>query len=151
MIAREAAGNITPEQISKLETIMNEMDRHVELNDMPQERQLSREFHSAIADASGNSLLIQLYTIVSNAFPDWLLYEALYRQPELVSGSVTQTHDEHSAILDAFKKKDADLAVKVSLEHVMESGRWLEMYRNIPSKLLREQEKQVTHLIKKSK
>ncbi|MBK8784102.1 MAG: GntR family transcriptional regulator [Anaerolineales bacterium] len=151
LIAREASLNITSEQISKLQEIMNEMDRHVELNEMPQERQLSREFHSAIAEASGNSLLIQMYAIVSNAFPDWLLYEALYRKPELVSGSVAQTHDEHSAILDAFKKRDTDLAVKVSLEHVMESGRWLETYRDVPAKLLREQEKQITHLIKKTK
>lgn len=151
MVAKEAALNITPEQIKNLEAIMDEMDRHVELSEMPQERQLSREFHAAIADASGNNLLIQLYSIVSNAFPDWLLYEALYRQPELVSGSVAQTHDEHSAILGAFKKHDPDLAVKVSLEHVMESGRWLELYRNIPAKLLREKEKQVSHLIKKTK
>jgi len=151
MIARETALNITPEQIENLETIMAEMDRHVELSEMPQERQLSREFHAAIAEASGNQLMIQLYAIVSNAFPDWLLYEALYRKPELVSGSVAQTHDEHASILDAFKKHDPDLAVKVSLEHVMESGRWLENYRNIPAKSLREKEKQISHLIKKSK
>ena len=151
MIAKETALNITPEQIKNLEAIMDEMDRHVELSEMPQERQLSRKFHAAIAEASGNNLLIQLYSIVANAFPDWLLYEALFRQPELVSGSVAQTHDEHSAILEAFKKRDPDMAVKVSLEHVMESGRWLETYRNIPAKSLREKEKQVSHLIKKSK
>lgn len=151
MIAKETALNITPEQIKNLEAIMDEMDRHVELSEMPQERQLSRKFHAAIAEASGNNLLIQLYSIVANAFPDWLLYEALFRQPELVSGSVAQTHDEHSAILEAFKKRDPDMAVKVSLEHVMESGRWLETYRNIPARSLREKEKQVSHLIKKSK
>lgn len=151
MIARETALNITLEQIANLEAIMAEMDRHVVLSEMPQERQLSREFHAAIAEASGNQLLIQLYSIVSNAFPDWLLYEALYRKPELVSGSVAQTHDEHASILEAFKEHDPDLAVKVSLEHVMESGKWLEIYRNIPAKLLREKEKQVSHLIKKSK
>jgi DNA-binding GntR family transcriptional regulator len=149
MIAKEAALNISPEQLTGLEAIMAEMDRHVELSEMPQERQLSREFHAAIADASGNNLLIQLYAIVSNAFPDWLLYEALYRKPELVSGSVAQTHDEHAKILEAFKKRDSDKAIKVSLEHVMESGRWLETYRDIPAKLLREKEKQVSHLIKK--
>lgn len=150
IIAREAANQITKEQIAKLKAIMDEMDRQVNLNDMPQERQLSREFHAYIAETSGNNLLIQLYTIVSNAFPDWLLYEALYRKPELVSESVMQTHDEHAAILDALEKGDADRAMQVSLVHVMESGRWLENYRNIPGKLLREQEKQVTHLIKKS-
>lgn len=151
MIAKETALTITSEQLKRLERIMEEMDRYVELSEMPQERQLSREFHDAIAEASGNDLLIQLYAIVSNAFPDWLLYEALYRKPELLSGSVAQTHDEHTAILEAFNKRDPELAVRVSLEHVMESGRWLETYLNIPAKLLREKEKQVTHLIKKTK
>lgn len=151
MVAREAALNITPEQIDRLQSVMDEMDRHVELNEMPQERQLSREFHALIAESSGNNLLVQLYAIVSNAFPDWLLYEALFRKPELLEGSVTQTHDEHSAIMNALKKRDPDLAVKASLEHVMESGRWLEDHLNVPSKSLREQEKQVSHLIKKSK
>jgi DNA-binding GntR family transcriptional regulator len=151
IIAREAATNITPEQVTQLKKVMDEMDRHVELSEMPQERQLSREYHALIAEATGNALLIQLYTIVSNAFPDWILYEALYRKPELVKTSVTQTHDEHTAILNALKKGDADLAVRLSLEHVMESGRWLETYLNVPSKLLREQEKQILHLIKKGK
>ncbi len=151
MIARETALNITPEQLDGLEAIMSEMNSHVDLNEMPQERQLSREFHAAIAEASGNNLLVQLYSIVSNAFPDWLLYEALYRKPELVAGSISQTHNEHAAILDAFKKHDPDLAAKISLEHVMESGRWLETYLNIPGRLLREKEKQVINLIKKTK
>lgn len=151
LIARDTAINITAEQLARLETIMQEMNSHIDLNEMPQERQLSREFHAAIAEASGNSLLVQLYSIVSNAFPDWLLYEALYRKPELVADSISQTHNEHAAILDAFKKHDPDLAVKISLEHVMESGRWLETYLKIPGKLLREKEKQVINLIKKTK
>ena len=150
LIAREAAVNITPEQLTTLSRIMDEMDRQVELSHMPRERQLSREFHDAIAEASGNDLLTKLYAIVSNAFPDWLLYEALFRNPDLLSGSVAQTHDEHTAILDALSKGDANRAVQVSLEHVMESGRWLENYLNVPAKLIREKEKQVSHLIKKS-
>lgn len=151
MIAREAALNATPEQIAGIEAIMKEMDRHVELNEMPQERQLSREFHAAIAAASGNDLLIQLYGIVSNAFPDWLLYEALFRNPELVAESVSQTHNEHAAILEALRSRDGERAVQVSLEHVMESGKWLEKYLDIPGKLLREKDKQVAHLLKKTK
>ncbi len=150
LIAREAAVNITAEQISNLEKIMAEMDRYVELSEMPQERQLSREFHDAIAEASGNDLLVKLYGIVSNAFPDWLLYEALFRKPELLSGSVIQTHDEHTAMLNALKKHDADLAAQASVLHIMESGKWLENYLNVPAKLLREKEKQVAHLIKKT-
>jgi DNA-binding GntR family transcriptional regulator len=149
--AREAALNITPEQIAGLEKILNEMRKFVRLNDMPRERQLSREFHSAITEASGNHLLIKLYAITANAFPDWLLYETLYRKPELLAGSVSQTHREHRTIVDALAKHDADKAAQASVEHVMESGKWLEEHLSIPAKLLREKEQQVIHLIKKSK
>ena len=147
---REAVNHITQEQIAGLEKILNEMTKFVELNDMPRERQLSREFHSAIAEASGNQLLIKLYAVTANAFPDWLLYEALYRKPELLAGSVTQTHKEHRAIVDALAEHDADQAVQASIEHVLDSGKWLKEYLNIPAELLREKEKQVIHLIKNS-
>lgn len=149
IIAKEAAMNITPEQASGLKKILDEMNRHVKLNEMPLERQLSREFHTAIAEASGNDLLVKLYAVVANAFPDWLLYEALFRNPELLAGSVSQTHDEHTAILDALAKGDADKAVQASIEHVMDSGKWLQEYLSIPEKMLREKEKQVIHLIRK--
>ena len=149
--AREAAINITPEQVAGLEKILIEMKKFVKLNDMPRERQLSREFHSAIAEASGNNLLMKLYAVTANAFPDWLLYEALFRKPELLAGSVAQTHEEHRAIVDALAKHDADKAAQTSIEHVLDSGKWLEEYLNIPAELLREKEKQVIHLIKKTK
>ena len=151
LTAREAALHITPEQISGLEKIMDEMRKHVKLNEMPQERQLSREFHSLIAEASGNNLLIKLYDVVTNAFPDWLLYEAVFRKPELLANSVTQTYEEHTAIVDALIKGDVDKATQSSIEHVLDSGKWLEEYLGIPAELLREKEQQVIHLIKKPK
>jgi len=151
MIAREAALHITPEQIASLEKKMDEMKKRVKLHDMPQERQLSREFHASIAEASGNDLLIKLYAVVANAFPDWLLYEALFRNPELLAGSVAQTYEEHRAIMDALIKGDADKAVQTSIDHVLDSGKWLEEYLKVPSELLREKEKFVSSLIKKSK
>jgi DNA-binding GntR family transcriptional regulator len=151
MIARDAALNITTEQISKLNRILDEMKKQVKLNEMPRERQLSREFHTAIAEASGNDLLIKLYAVVANAFPDWLLYEALYRIPELITSSVSQTFEEHTAILNALSKGDVEKAVEASIEHVLDSGKWLEEYLEVPAELLREKEQQVIHLIKKSK
>ena len=151
MIARDAAANITPIQIANLRSILEEMNHHVELNEMPQERQFSREFHNAIADASGNDLLVKLYAVVSNAFPDWRLYEALYRKPEILANTVATTHDEHTAIVDALEANDADWAVRASIEHVMDSGRWLVDHLNVPEKLLKEKEKQISHLLKKSK
>ncbi len=150
VIAQEAARNITQEQIAGLERTLEEMKKHETRKDVSTERRSSREFHSAIAEATKNDLLVKLYAVVSNAFPDWLLYEALFRYPELIEDSMMSTYKEHAAIVDALKKGDADLAAQKSIEHVMESGKWLEEYLDIPSELLREREEQVSPLMKKS-
>jgi DNA-binding GntR family transcriptional regulator len=85
LIAQEAAKNITPEQVARLEQILEETKKHDTLEEVSSERKSSREFHSAIAEATKNDLLIKLYAMVANAFPDWLLYEALFRYPELIA------------------------------------------------------------------
>jgi len=150
-IAREATKNITPEQLAGLKAMLDEMKKQESLEDVSDARQLSREFHSAIAEASKNDLLVKLYAVVANAFPDWLLYEALFRKPELLADSMASTHREHIAIVDALKEGNADKAVQRSIEHVMESGKWLEDYRDIPAEFLREKEEQVLFLTKKTK
>src|ERR1044071_432140 len=99
LIAQEAARNITAEQIAGLERTLSEMKKHESLKDVSTERKSSREFHSAIAEATRNDLLIKMYAVVSNAFPDWLLYEALFRYPELLADSMMSTYKEHVAIV----------------------------------------------------
>src|SRR5215208_2101592 len=148
VIAQEAARNITPQQVTNLENILDEMKKHETLKDVSMERKSSREFHSAIAEATKNDLLIKLYAVVSNAFPDWLLYEALFRYPELIADSMASTYREHVAIVDALKEGNADAAVRKSIEHLLESGKWLEEYLDIPAGLLREKEEQVSSLMK---
>ena len=150
VIAQEAARNITPEQLSSLERTIEEMKQHDSLKDMSYARQLSREFHSDIAAATRNDLLIKLYGVVANAFPDWLLYEALFRKPEILTASMTDTHEEHVAIVDALKKGNGEVAAQKSIEHVMESGRWLVEYLDIPAELLREKEELALFLLKKT-
>jgi DNA-binding GntR family transcriptional regulator len=151
VIAQEAARNITPEQVTGLESILEKMERHETLKDVSSERQSSREFHTAVAEATRNDLLIKLYAVVTNAFPDWLLYEALFRYPELLADSMLSTYQEHVAIVEALKNRDGEQAVQKSIEHVMESGKWLAEYLDIPSELLREKEDQVSPLMKKTK
>ena len=151
VIAREAAKNITREQVVGLERTILQMKKHDSLKEMSISRRLSREFHSAIAEASRNDLLVKLYEVVANAFPDWLLYEAIFRKPEILTDSMTNTHKEHIAIVDALKRGDGNKAAQKSIEHVMESGRWLEEYLDIPAELLREKESQVAFLMKNSK
>ena len=149
IMAREAAKNITPQQVAALESFLEGMKKHDTLQEVSSERKLSREFHAAIAEATRNDLLIKLYAVVANAFPDWLLYEALFRYPELIADSMASTHREHVAIVDALKNGDAEGAMQKSIEHLMESGKWLEEYLDIPAELLREKEEQVFPLMKK--
>jgi DNA-binding GntR family transcriptional regulator len=151
-IAYEAAKNITAGQIQGLEKMLAEMQKHDNtLHEMPLARQLAREFHNAIAEATGNDLLVRLYAVVSNAFPDWLLYEALFRHPDILTDSMSATHTEHLAIIEALKKRDGDKTAQTSIEHLMESGKWLEEYLNIPAKLLREKEDQISHIFKRAR
>jgi len=149
VIAQEAARYITDEQVQDLERMIREMKKHDSLNEMSNERKLSREFHAAIAEASKNGLLIKLYEVVANAFPDWLLYEALFRNPDLLADSTANTLKEHVAVVEALRKRDGNKAAQKSIEHVMDSGKWLEEYLGIPAKLLREKEEQVSSLMKK--
>jgi len=149
VIAQEAARNITRAQIADLERMLDEMKKHDTLKEVSSERKSSREFHSAIAQATKNDLLVKLYEVVSNAFPDWMLYEALFRHPELIAESMSDTYEEHAAIVEALRNGDGDQAARKSIEHVMESGKWLEEYLNIPAELLREKEEQVSPLMKK--
>jgi DNA-binding GntR family transcriptional regulator len=151
VIAEEAARHITPDQLSGLERTIVEMKKHDNLKDVSIQRRLSREFHAAIAEATQNDLLIKLYGVVSNAFPDWLLYEALFRYPEILQDSMDSMHTEHIAIVDALKKGNGLKAALKSVEHVMESGQWLVHYLNIPAELLREKEEQVLSLLQKPK
>jgi DNA-binding GntR family transcriptional regulator len=150
MIAEEAARKITSEQVAGLERTIAEMKKHDDLKDVSIQRKLSREFHSAIAEITKNDLLIKLYGIVSNAFPDWLLYEALFRYPEILQDSMASMHTEHITIVDALKKRDGLKAALKSVEHVMESGQWLVDYLNIPTELLRDKEEQVLSLLNKT-
>ncbi len=151
VIAQEAARNITSEQVTNLEGILEKMKKHETLQDVSSERQSSREFHTAVAEATTNDLLIKLYAVVTNAFPDWLLYEALFRYPELLADSMLSTYREHVSIVEALKKRDGEQAVRKSIEHLMESGKWLAEYLDIPAELIKEKEEQVSPLLKKTK
>ena len=151
VIAQEAAKNITPEQVANLERTIAEMQKYDSLKEMSMARKLSREFHASIAEITRNDLLIKLYGIISNAFPDWILYEAIFRKPEILADSMSGMHDEHVLIVSALKKRDGLKAALHSVEHVMESGKWLEKYLEppVPADLLREKEEQVLSLLRK--
>jgi DNA-binding GntR family transcriptional regulator len=151
LASKDAARQITKEQAAALSRTLDEMKSQDTLNQMSRARQLSREFHKGVIAASGNALLEKLYDIVANAFPDWMLYEAMYHHPEIVAESMKDEEMEHRAILEAIMKGKGDAAAQKAVEHIIHLGKSLEDLLDIPSELLKEKEKQILPLIRQSK
>lgn len=110
------------------------------LNDMSAQMQINREFHHAIVAGSGNALLTRLYDITSHHFPDWMLYEYMFRYPDLLVPSLSKEHDEHKAIVEAIAAGNAELAVQNVFIHITNLGKELVHYLKIPQDLLLEKE-----------
>lgn len=147
LAARQAAILITPSELRNLEGLLAGMDDCFGLKDLSRSRQLSREFHFSVVRAAANSLLLRLYTNVSNAFPDWMLYEVMFHKPELLSESLAEENSEHRALLEALKDHDQEAAPVHARDHILHMGRQLESHLNIPAQDLRCQEQGVIPLL----
>ena len=135
-----AAINISTSQISSLDKILEQSKTLVQLKDMSRARVLSRELHEAIVIATGNAVLYKLYRNVLNIFPDWMLYEYLFRHPELLDQSIHTEYLEHCEIVRALDLHHPELAVRRTIEHVTNRGRELESYLGVPKEMVRSKE-----------
>ncbi len=144
--ARLAAHNITPEQIEELYEIVEQTRGLVTLEDMSTHRQLNKKFHMDIVAAAGNDLLARIYESVSNRFPDWMLYESMFRYPELLESSLEHEYLEHRAIADAVAGRAGDQAAVKIVEHIHNLGKELELFLGISGELIREKERQIAPL-----
>jgi DNA-binding GntR family transcriptional regulator len=142
-----AAFNISHEQVRQLEKILDQSKLLVKLKDISRERVLSRELHGAVVLASGNALLHKMYLTVLNTFPDWMLYEYLFRHPELLNSSMSNEYREHRAIVAALSERQPELAVQRTIDHITNRGRELEDYLGIPKDLVRIQESRVLPML----
>ncbi len=145
--AYSAATKIDRAQLGSLRRMLDRAKALVSLSDMPDERALSRELHSAIVAAAGNQLLHGTYLTVLNTFPDWMLYRHLFRQPELLAESMRTEHREHSLIVEALEARDQALAVQRTVEHMSSRRRELEAYLGLSSVVMEERESEVLVLL----
>ncbi len=143
-----AAFNVSPLQLSQMEKILGQSKSLVNLKDMARERVLSRELHGAIVFASGNALLHKMYLTVLNTFPDWMLYEYLFRHPELLDSSMSNEYKEHRAIVDALAAHQPELAVERTIKHITNRGRELVDYLEVPKDLVHAKESSILPMLK---
>jgi len=130
----------TPEQLSSMYEMVYKTQELMSLSDMSAQMQLNREFHHSIVLAGNNSLLLKLYEIVSHQFPDWMLYEYMFRFPDLLQPSLTNEFNEHKAIVDAIASQNPDDAAKSVVAHIKNLGSELINFLGIPESQIKEKE-----------
>ena len=89
-------------------------------------------YGQSVAAASGNALMGKMYEMTSNLFPDWMLYEYMFRHPELLSSSLERELQQHQAIVEAIAAQDAEGALRHTLDHMGQLGEDLVNFLGIP-------------------
>lgn len=145
--ARLAALNATPDQLQTLQSLVWQTRDLMTLADMSRQRLLNKRFHLLIAEASGNLLLSKHYEMASNQFPDWRLYEYMFRHPELLETSLIREYGEHQAIVDALTAHNSRRAALGVIEHIHNLAHELVDFLNIPAKQLAEKEAQISSIL----
>lgn len=116
LCARWATKNITEQQILDMEETLLLSEFHLKRNGKVKTIQVSEldsKFHKVLYEASNSRILEHLLT-------DFHKYVKMTRQMSVGAlDRAEQSIEEHRAILDAIKAKDADLAEKLADEHVM--------------------------------
>jgi len=147
MAVRISAKIIQPDEVKKLlETVENTANL-LSLEDMSELRQLNKEFHAGIVDSAQSPLLNKLYEMATNSFPDWMLYEYMFRHPELLQISLKREYLEHKAIIDALANNDSQEASLQVTNHIRNLGNEIEMYLDISGESIREIEKLIDPMI----
>lgn len=134
--ARAAALKREQAQVDELKCILSRMKGLLSLDDMSTLRQLSRQFHQSVVAIGGNSSLDKMYEMVMNSFPDWMLYEYLFRHTDMLEGSLADEYQEHIGLVKAIEAGNADLAEREAIAHIRGLGDDLVTFLDIPLEVL---------------
>lgn len=133
---RAAALNREQAQVDELKRILSRMKGLHSLEDMSTLRQLSRQFHQSVVSIGGNGSLDKMYEMVMNSFPDWMLYEYLFRHTNLLEQSLADEYQEHIKLVEAIEAGNADLAEREAIAHIRGLGEELVIFLEIPHEVL---------------
>ena len=122
MSARYAAASITDEEVRELEALHRRMSACAMPGQLPEYRELNRQFHSLIFTASRRSYLIRTLGQLWSAFPTMLWSNI----PPAATDSARERDDddpiEHEAIVRSLANRDADAAERAVRHHIEAAG-----------------------------
>lgn len=106
------AQNATAGQFAELSAHLAAERRAIEAGNVPLRNRLLGMFHVKIAEFAGNEVLAQILTgLVSRSSLVTLLFQS--------NRSVLCSTDEHAAVLDALRRRDAKSAIRLMDEHLI--------------------------------
>lgn len=115
-VAYEATAKATDKNVDKLEAIHNRLEKSAKQNNIDGFFEANQDFHKELQVLAGNRWL-------QKAIDDLRIVVRLTRRDSLrLEGRVTQSLEEHRAILAAIQKRDATEAGRLMHDHLL-SGR----------------------------
>jgi DNA-binding GntR family transcriptional regulator len=113
-LAGRAAKKITPEQIAQLEALLAEFDKAAAAGDAERTAELGHAFHRVINLAADSHRLALLLSSIVRHLPN-RFYAA-------VEAQASESSDDHEALLEAMRNRDARKARTVMERHTLARG-----------------------------
>ncbi len=110
--ARKAVEKISDDDIEHMEHVNRQLEKLTKKGDLRRVYELHNEFHDTFLKACGND---KLYGIVQNLVRQFQRFRMILSMPGKIEGSIEQ----HWEIIEAFKKRDADLVEELVRENAL--------------------------------
>lgn len=140
--ARLAAQNMRSEALDELSKILDKGEGLDQARDLTDRRELNRRFHAAISDACHSSNLARMLGWVNNRFPDWMIYEGMLRQPDLLEDRLEREDEQHRRLFDRLAAGDTAGAEQAAFQHVAEVADEIVTLLNVPGDKLEQARRQ---------
>lgn len=122
MCARLATENISTELLEELEENVYLASFHASKGHMEQMAELDNRFHNILYEACGSKML-------QNLLQDFHQYVIRIRRKTLSTSRGMASNEEHMAIMEAIKAKDAEEAERLANQHIVKA------YENIKNSI----------------
>lgn len=112
LAARRAAEKVNKEQVKELQFVIQSFRYYVKKNDLKSYNSLDIKFHNLLGAISGNRRLCEMMQRLRDQT------RILMTTSVTLTGRAEASLAEHTKILDAIARRDADLADQLSREHI---------------------------------